>query len=121
MLKKISFFLLLMISFQWAKAQENRAVHNIDKVAFQQGIEKGNVQLVDVRTPEEYKNGFIKNAVNIDYLNKKIFENSFEKFDKSKPIYIYCQSGGRSNKAAKKLAEMGFKEIYDLQGGYYNW
>jgi rhodanese-related sulfurtransferase len=41
--------------------------------------------------------------------------------DKEIPIYLYCRSGGRSNKAARQLISLGFKEIYDLQGGYLGW
>lgn len=44
-----------------------------------------------------------------------------EKLDKEKPVYIYCRSGGRSGKAAKQLADEGFTEIYDLDGGILEW
>ncbi|MBU2995409.1 rhodanese-like domain-containing protein [Cellulophaga baltica] len=76
------------------------------------------LQLVDVRSPQEYKTGAIKNAINIDFYQPEIFEIEFNKLDKEKPVYIYCRSGARSGKAAKTLDNLGFKEIYDLRGGF---
>lgn len=84
-------------------------------------LEGEEIQLVDVRTPEEYNKGSLPGAKNIDYLNPDLWEQSFEKFDKNKPIYIFCQSGNRSGKSIKLLEEMGFKEIYDMEGGYNKW
>lgn len=104
-----------------ATAQQNDAIKILDKEAFNTAIEANNVQLVDVRTPQEYQGGYIKNAINIDYFDALNFNSTFEKLDKDKPIYLYCRSGNRSQKAARKLVEMGFKEIYDLRGGYMNW
>ena len=46
---------------------------------------------------------------------------SIRKLDKNEPIYLYCRSGKRSAKAAQILKEMGFKEIYDMEGGFLNW
>ncbi len=79
------------------------------------------VQLVDVRTPVEYKNGHLAKAINIDYHDKSSFFASFEKLDKEKPLYIYCRSGQRSRSAAKQLLQRGFKQIFDLKGGLNNW
>ncbi len=81
---------------------------------------KENVQLIDVRTPSEFSEGYISNAENINLMNSD-FEDEIENLDKEKPVYIYCRSGQRSNKAAKKMIELGFKEIYDLEGGITSW
>lgn len=79
------------------------------------------VQLVDVRTAKEYKRWHIGKAINIDFFNAIDFQKSFEKLQKDKPVYLYCQSGSRSQKAARKLIEMGFEKIYDLKGGIVRW
>ena len=113
----MSFFATLL----GATAQQNGPITILDKTTFNEAIQAGPVQLVDVRTPEEYQAGFIKDAVNIDFFDEANFTTKFEKFDKDKPIYVYCRSGNRSQKAAAKLVAMGFKEIYDLKGGYMNW
>jgi rhodanese-related sulfurtransferase len=78
------------------------------------------VQLVDVRTPAEYQAGHIANAANINF-NDPEFKANIEKLDKTKPIAVYCAAGGRSGKSANLLAQMGFKTIYDLQGGMGAW
>lgn len=78
------------------------------------------VQLVDVRTAQERNDGFIKQSQNIDF-NSPTFDEDIEKLDKSKPVILYCRSGVRSAKCAKKLKEAGFVKIYDLQGGITQW
>jgi len=80
----------------------------------------GDIQLIDVRTPKEYTDGHIKDAVNINFYDDN-FIDQMSKLDKGKEIYIYCRSGGRSGKAAKKLKAAGFTKVYDLQGGFINW
>jgi len=83
-------------------------------------MELEDVQLVDVRTEQERVDGFIKNSQNIDF-NSPTFEKDIEKLDKTKPVILYCQSGGRSKKCAEKLKDAGFVMIYDLKGGITQW
>lgn len=87
---------------------------------FKAATEQDNIQLIDVRTPKEYAEGHLKNAENINFYDDD-FMQQMEKLDKEKPVYIYCRSGGRSGKAAKQLADEGFTEIYDLDGGILEW
>ncbi len=78
------------------------------------------VQLVDVRTPGEYEGGHIKNAQNIN-VHDDAFDKTVATLDKSKPVMVYCKAGSRSAAAAEKLQAMGFKEIYNLDGGIMKW
>lgn len=78
------------------------------------------LQLIDVRTTEEYGVSHLKNAQNICVTNDD-FEEKAAGLDKTKPVYVYCQKGGRSARAAEILKEMGFTKVYDLQGGMENW
>ena len=78
------------------------------------------VQLIDVRTPAEYQTGHIANATNINF-NDPNFKGLMEKLDKNKPVAVYCAAGGRSGKSAALLTQMGFKTVYDLQGGMSAW
>ena len=80
-----------------------------------------NVQLIDVRTSEEFNAGHIEGAINIDFKNDEVFYQSFQRLDKKNPVYVYCRSGNRSKKSADKLLEMGFSKVYDLKGGYIGW
>ena len=83
-------------------------------------IEINSAILVDVRTHDEYNSGYIENSLNIDYLSNDFSEN-VEKLDKNTPIVLYCRSGKRSSLSANKLSELGFKEIYNLEGGILGW
>mgnify|MGYP003115267238 CR=1 FL=1 len=78
------------------------------------------LQLVDVRTPEEYGVSHLKDAQNI-CVTEDDFKEKVAGLDKDKPVYVYCKKGGRSARASKILQEMGFKEVYDLQGGITAW
>lgn len=77
-------------------------------------------QLIDVRTPGEVAGGMIEGATNIDF-NGANFKEEMAKLDRDKPVLVYCRSGGRSGQTASMLKSMGFKEVYDLQGGYMGW
>ena len=78
------------------------------------------VQLVDVRTKEEFDSGHIGGAYNIDFYESN-FKANIDKLDKTQTLFIYCRSGGRSAQASELIKTMGFKEIIDLDGGYMNW
>jgi len=87
---------------------------------FEKTIQNKDVQLVDVRTPEEYAEGHIKGAVNIDF-KKRTFPDYVNVLDKEKPVAVYCRSANRSGKAALIMQSLGFKKIYDLDGGIKAW
>ena len=78
------------------------------------------LQIIDVRTPEEFQNGHIKNAMNLN-INGREFEKQSETLDKSKPILVFCLSGGRSKKAVQYFEKNGFQEIYEMPGGMLEW
>lgn len=77
-------------------------------------------QIVDVRTPVEFKSKSIANAVNIDF-NSPNFDAEMNKLNKENPVFVYCLSGGRSKAAAEKMQKAGFKKIYELNGGMLKW
>lgn len=102
------------------KAQQDNAITVLEASVFKDSITNNKVQLIDVRTSDEFKSGHIKGAKNIDFFSAN-FISEFSKLDKEKPVYIYCRSGSRSRQSANKLIAMGFKEIYDLRGGFMAW
>lgn len=79
-----------------------------------------NVQVVDVRTPEEFEKGHVKNAININ-LRDEDFAKKIDSLDKNKPVFVYCLSGGRSSVAAEKMVQIGFKDVREMQGGMMQW
>ena len=76
--------------------------------------------LLDVRTPDEFSSGYIKNAINLDFYSET-FQNDILSIDKNSPIVLYCRTNNRSTKTANILKENGFKEISVLEGGITDW
>lgn len=83
-------------------------------------LDTESVQLIDVRTPKEYSEGFIDKAQNIDFFSPT-FKDEVSKLDKAKPVFVYCRSGRRSANSVSVFLEAGFTKIYDLKGGFLNW
>ncbi len=106
-------FTLLFTVNLYAQSENTK----LSPVEFKANYFKQRGMLVDVRTPEEFEEGHIAGAVNIN-IAAPDFEKNFEALDRSKPIFLYCTVGGRSAKAAVILRRKGFSKIYDLNGGY---
>jgi thioredoxin len=79
-----------------------------------------NAQLIDVRTAEEYNGGHLENALNMDW-NGNNFDALVAKLDKSKPVFVYCLSGGRSGSAAASMRSSGFTQVIEMSGGIMKW
>lgn len=96
--------------------QEKKSA-SIDANTFVESVKDNkDVQIVDARTPQEFEKAHMNNAINID-VNQADWKNNLSKLDKNKPVYVYCLSGGRSADMMKALAEEGFNEVYNLDGG----
>ena len=106
--------------------EETPAMESILKVAdvnadaFKDLLSKEEGMLIDVRTPEEFGAGHIDGAINIDFRSATFSEN-IDTLDKSVPVFVYFQAGGRSGQARDMMAEQGFTTIYNLLGGYGSW
>jgi len=123
----VRIFILLMLSIAsltiatGCKEGTAAQVTVITPVEFQQAMKRNKqLQLVDVRTSEEFRTSHLQDAQNICVTDAN-FKEKAEALDKNKPVYVYCRKGGRSARAAEILTEMGFTEVYDLQGGLTNW
>jgi len=110
----------MVVSFLGCKNNDQNLVQLITFDEFETVSKINGVQLIDVRTPEEYSDGHILNSKNIDFLDEN-FELYIQKLDKKSPVIVYCQSGGRSAKSALKLLSNSFLKIYDLDGGFSKW
>lgn len=93
---------------------------NVKADQFNELSKQNNVQLVDVRTKEEYDTGHIKDALNINVQDSS-FLSQIDKLDKNKPILVYCRSGKRSNDATEIMKKAGFTRIVNLEGGILSW
>ncbi len=76
--------------------------------------------IIDVRTPQEFAEGYIENAVSIDFY-AKTFRDELDSLDKSKTYLVYCRSGRRSANALNIMAELNFREAYNVLGGMIEW
>jgi rhodanese-related sulfurtransferase len=88
---------------------------------FEMQINRPGVQLLDVRTLQEYNEGHIKNSLQADWLNREQFIERIQYLEKNKPLYVYCGSGVRSKEAGKWLRNNGFKQVHELQNGLIVW
>jgi rhodanese-related sulfurtransferase len=77
--------------------------------------------ILDVRTEDEYNDGIIPNAINIDFYKGQDFITELEKLDKNLNYFVYCRSGARSGKACEIMNELGFENAYNLSGGILDW
>lgn len=76
--------------------------------------------VLDIRTPDEFSAGHIEGAVNVDYYEPD-FRAQLDALDKNAPYAVYCRSGNRSSDARSIMAELGFREVYELEGGVLSW
>jgi len=95
---------------------QKRAVKPLSQEEFIKGYRKA--QLIDVREPNEYNGGHILGARNIPVTQMK---QRMKEIRADKPVYLYCQSGLRSGRAAQMLYRKGYRDIHHLQGGFKKW
>jgi rhodanese-related sulfurtransferase len=76
--------------------------------------------ILDVRTPEEFSSGHIKDAINIDFY-AETFSEQLDKLNKGYAYFVYCRTGHRSGEAMAQMESLGFLEVYNLSGGISDW
>jgi phage shock protein E len=96
------------------------AVTHVNSSDAEKLVKDGKVTVLDVRTPDEYKEGHIAGAKNIDFTEND-FEKKISALDKSKPYLVHCAGGGRSTNSLGDFKKLGFKSIYHLDGGFKAW
>jgi rhodanese-related sulfurtransferase len=80
-----------------------------------------NAVVIDVRTPEEWSEGIIPNALQINIYEGQGFIYKLDELDKSINYYVYCKAGGRSAQACSIMNQLGFENTYNLLGGFMQW
>ncbi len=121
-MKKILLSLLTAISFgtTGCSAQSD----SIDTLAPQAFIKQAKADttaiILDVRTPEEYKEEHLAGAQQLDFLNNEVFDAGIKLLDKSHTYYVYCRRGKRSHHVCMKMQKQGLK-VFDMEGGILNW
>lgn len=119
-MKKLLFSILAALGL-FANAQSQSEVEILEPQAFIERVKADTSAIIlDVRQPEEFAEGHLAQAINLDWLNQTVFINGLAKLNKQKTYYVYCRSGRRSQAAAGKLKAEGF-QVIDLKGGYLHW
>jgi thioredoxin len=94
---------------------------SLNATEFSTKLQNDSIQLLDVRTPQEYVGGHLANSLLADWNNQDEFNQRIQYLNKEKPIYVYCLGGGRSAAAQSYLINQGFKTVVNLTGGITSW
>jgi rhodanese-related sulfurtransferase len=114
----IVLFLLLVTTVTHAQTQKCKQV-TIDE--FEQALKATkNAVLIDLRTPKEFASGHIKGSKNIDFFGKGFYDQLL-KYPKDTPLFIYCESGGRSGQTFERLKNEGYQLVYEMYEGMSAW
>lgn len=116
----ISLIVMAMCATQASGCTKSDNIISVSAPEFEKEIKTDSVQLLDVRTPQEYAEGNIDGALNINVQSDDFEEIAQEKLSKERTVLVYCRSGQRSLDAAKILTELGYK-VVNLKGGIIEW
>lgn len=125
MIKKISLTIIVIISLvlnmSFGQTSSDTGVFkNVNVSDFSELVKSDMGELLDVRTVREFQSGHIDGAKNIVF-SMFGFESVLKGLNKNKTYYIYCRSGSRSGRAMKVMKKVGFKNVYNLNGGLMTW
>ena len=118
-MRKFLFFVPVLIFYMTACGQYPE-IKKINSSQFEKLINEGDGTLLDVRTLHEFKNGHLKNAGQLNYYATD-FRQKLLLLPKDQAVYLYCNTGYRSKRAAKMLVKNGFKRVYNLEHGIMEW
>lgn len=113
-------YLILFASLFFITCGKSQEIKTISSAELKHLLSKEKIQLLDVRTPDEISQGFIKSDIFVNFFDTDFYKKANAQLDKSKPVYLYCRTSNRSTSAAAILKENGF-EVYVLEGGFNKW
>jgi len=118
-MNRLAFVLSFIIALNLPAMAEDKVKH-VDAEAASRLVQAGGITILDVRTPEEFREGHLRDAKNADIFAKD-FAAQLGVLDKTKPILVHCQAGGRSTRSLAILEKQGFTTVYHLDGGMNDW
>ncbi len=113
-------FLLMFVLSSGAQEVCDTNLIKLDTLEFRTKLKTEHGVLLDVRTPQEWKTGYISGAINIDFRSANFYDR-IDQLDKSKTYFVYCEVGGRSSFAAQYMLTHGFCSVYTLHHGMNMW
>lgn len=112
--------IVVMLSTLFASCSSHQGIESVTADEFENALYDSHVQLLDVRSADEYAQGHIANAENIDVQQPDFIDKAKAKLDHTNPVYVYCRSGKRSMLAAQKLVKAGY-QVVNLRDGIVGW
>jgi rhodanese-related sulfurtransferase len=119
-MKKLIAILGVSVFFLTGCGSSSESASNQGVAEFAKTVSNSSVVVLDVRTPAEFMSGHLANAINIDVEGMQ-FNSDVAKLDKSKTYAVYCRSGRRSAVATDEMSKLGFKTLFNLEGGTGAW
>lgn len=119
-MKKLIALLGVSVFFLTGCGSSYESATNQGVTEFAKTVSDSSVVVLDVRTPAEFISGHLANAINIDVEGVQ-FKSDVAKLDKSKTYAVYCRSGRRSAIATDEMSKLGFKTLFNLEGGTGAW
>ena len=119
-MKKLIAILGVSVFFLTGCGSSSESTTNQGVAEFAKTVSDSSVVVLDVRTPAEFMSGHLANAINIDIEGMQ-FKSEVAKLDKSKTYAVYCRSGRRSAIATDEMSKLGFKTLFNLEGGTGAW
>lgn len=119
-IKRAIYLTAMTMCITQASGCNNNDIPSVTAPEFEQQIKADSVQLLDVRTPEEYAEGHIAGAINIDVQANDFQQIAEKELSKDSTILVYCRSGRRSLDAAEILTRLGYR-VVNLKGGIIDW
>ena len=116
----ITLIIMAMSATQISSCNSNDNITSVSASEFDKEIKANSVQLLDVRTPQEYAEGHIDGAFNINIQSDDFQQRAEKELSKDSTILVYCRSGRRSMEAAEMLTKLGYK-VVNLKGGIIEW
>ncbi len=120
LIKRAIYLIAMTMCISQASGCNNNDIPSVSAPEFEQQIKADSVQLLDVRTPQEYAEGHIAGAVNIDVQSDDFQPTARQELSKDSTILVYCRSGRRSLDAAEILTHLGYR-VVNLKGGILDW
>ena len=118
-MKRRIFIITAIIMMAFASCDSKKEIKSVKSNEFRTEIMTPDIQLVDVRVPDAFKEGHIPGAKNLDFTSEH-FDDMMHNLDKKYPVAVYCRGGRQSMEAAEKLQDAGF-EVIHLDGGILTW
>ncbi|WP_296697664.1 rhodanese-like domain-containing protein [Algoriphagus sp.] len=117
----IFYSIAVLVIFSCSKNESYDSIDSLTAQKFEEIVNTNKEAIIlDVRTPDEYSEGHISGALNIDYMDDA-FEQEIANLNKSKTYLVYCKAGVRQDKASIRMKELGFEHIILLEGGITSW